>query len=415
MKTKVNLPSSFELAFTESVSATKQVSCSANSIEHYADAALNTFRSLVPSSVLSGTSGSQLLCERASFLELKTPGLVSANDSCHLIKSKTGWLAVNLPRIDDWELISPWLQTNETITDWQQLALLIESRDSTELIERSRLLGLSVAKYNSVKVDDWFSIVKQGKNRPVVKSTVPVVIDLSSLWAGPLCSHLLERSGATVIKIESTSRPDTTRSSAPEFHHLLNGGKASVCLDFKNPDDISVLKDLIARADIVIESSRPRALEQLGIDAVNLVETVPGLIWLSITGYGRSEPQNNWVAFGDDAAIAGGLAVVKNRELNDEELNDEEMNNGELNFIGDALADPLTGIHGAIIALKCWQLGKASLVDISLAGIASFVSQHVKHIDQINLFSAQDARAIEKFAPDLGADNNTVLEDMLCY
>jgi crotonobetainyl-CoA:carnitine CoA-transferase CaiB-like acyl-CoA transferase len=66
----------------------------------------------------------------------------------------------------------------------------------------------------------------------------------------------------------------------------------------------------VAHADIVIESARPRALAQLGIDAATIVAERPGLTWISITGYGRTGRAANWIAYGDDAATAAGLAAA---------------------------------------------------------------------------------------------------------
>jgi hypothetical protein len=77
-----------------------------------------------------------------------------------------------------------------------------------------------------------------------------------------------------------------------------------------------------------------------------------GLTWISITGYGRGEPQAQWVAFGDDAAVAAGATV-----------GDPPL------FCGDALADPLTGLHAAVAGWAFWQGGGGVLLDLSLAGV----------------------------------------------
>src|SRR5262249_1870616 len=112
----------------------------------------------------------------------------------------------------------------------------------------------------------------------------PLVVDLSSLWAGPLCSHLLLAGGARGVKVESIGRPDGARADTTGFFDLLNHGKASVALDLPSTYGLAQLRRLVAAADVVIEGSRPRALRRWGIDPA----TADGpQVWVSITGHGR--------------------------------------------------------------------------------------------------------------------------------
>ena len=83
---------------------------------------------------------------------------------------------------------------------------------------------------------------------------------------------------------------------------------------------------------MVIEGSRPRALEQLGIDARSIVRHGPQ-VWVSITGHGRDGANTMRVGFGDDAAAAGGLV---------------DWVDGTPHFVGDAVADPLAGLTAAM-------------------------------------------------------------------
>ena len=102
-----------------------------------------------------------------------------------------------------------------------------------------------------------------------------VVADLSALWAGPLAGRLLARAGARVIKIESASRPDGARRGDPRFHAAMNAGKESVAIELDRPTGREALARILARADVVITASRPRALDQLGLDPEDLVRTAP--------------------------------------------------------------------------------------------------------------------------------------------
>jgi crotonobetainyl-CoA:carnitine CoA-transferase CaiB-like acyl-CoA transferase len=153
-----------------------------------------------------------------------------------------------------------------------------------------------------------------------------LVADLSSMWAGPLCGQLLARAGATVVKVETMTRPDGTRAGPPAFFDWMNSGKLSYAVDFDEPSGLRRLLDV---ADVVIESSRPTALAQRGLGPT----ARDGQVWLRITGHGADGERANWVAFGDDAAVSGGLV---------------DGTDSEPVFCGDAIADPLTGLHAAL-------------------------------------------------------------------
>jgi crotonobetainyl-CoA:carnitine CoA-transferase CaiB-like acyl-CoA transferase len=121
---------------------------------------------------------------------------------------------------------------------------------------------------------------------------------------------------------------------------------------------------LLDQADIVIEASRPRALRQLGIDAEAIVAGRAGVTWVNITGYGRDDGAPDGagrVAFGDDAAVAGGL-VAFDRD-------------GQPTFCGDAIGDPLTGLYAAVGALASHHHGGGNLLDVPMAAVAAHVAR----------------------------------------
>lgn len=155
-----------------------------------------------------------------------------------------------------------------------------------------------------------------------------------------------------MVKVESDTRPDGARSD-PRFFDWLHAGHTVVSLDFHS----TALAELLAAADVVIEASRPRALAQLGL-APGMRHHREGQVWLSITGYGRAEP--DLVAFGDDAAVAGGLVG---------------WDDGEPVFCADAIADPLSGICAALAVACCVRGGGGRLIDLSMrATAAAFAS-----------------------------------------
>ena len=131
----------------------------------------------------------------------------------------------------------------------------------------------------------------------------------------------------------------------------MNDGKDEAVVD------LAELPRILAQADVVIEASRPRALQQLGIVAEAILGGQDGpAVWVSITGHGRGGEGALRVAFGDDAAVGGGLVVW-----------DQD---GPC-FCADAIADPLSGIVAAAASLAALRSGRRWLLDVSMSAVAS--------------------------------------------
>lgn len=312
------------------------------------------------SKTLAELDGPALLGERAALLGLARQGSVAPGGSCRLLATRDGWLALNLPRVEDRELLPAWLETPALAGEdsWAFAGRALEGRPARAWVERGRLMGLALAEVGDLPAnpEPWLRIDTPGRIRPapVPGGSRPRVVDLSSLWAGPLCASLLAASGGHVVKVESIGRPDGARRGSPEFFDLMNAGKASVALDLDGPPGIRELRSLIAQADIVIESARPRALAHLGVEARTSVRSHPGQVWVSITGHGRAGERGLWAGLGDDAAVAAGAVVARD---------------GQPLFCGDAIADPLTGLHAAAAALAFYRAGRGALLDISLSAV----------------------------------------------
>jgi hypothetical protein len=325
-----------------------------------ADGALDALAAITGRDFSPAVIGHRLLGERAAIGGFRRNGAISAGGSCHLLRTIDGWLAINLTRQEDWDMVPAWLG-HPADADWNAISANVKARTTADLIDQGRALGLAIAPVlpPARTASAWHAILHPGNGPQTPAHDAPLVLDFSGLWAGPLCGHLLQLQGARVIKIESLRRPDGARQGPAEFYNLMNAGKESAAFDFTAEHDLVKLRRLIERADIVIESSRPRALRQLGIDAAALVEAHPGLSWISITGYGREEPESDWVAFGDDAGVAAGLSAMM-------------VQPGEAPvFCGDAIADPLSGLHAALIAWARWQSGRGGLIALSLRDVVA--------------------------------------------
>lgn len=329
-------------------------------LARWADRRLRDLAAETGSPRIAELGGQTLLAERGSHGDYTINGGVSAGlGGSRLLPTRDGgWFALTLIRQEDRELLPALFGEDLDITDNDAIASAVLRRDCAALVAQGRTLGLPVAAADEVPASPPVEVIARGPHRER-SDTRPMVIDLSAIWAGPLIGHLLWLAGAEVVKVESLTRPDLIRRDDPATFDLINQGKASVVVDFHSEAEKAHLIDLIRRADFVIESSRPRALRQLGIDADALVAEVPGLVWLSVTGHGASGEPANWTGIGNDCAVAGGLS----RALADV--------TGETGYVGDAIADPLTGITGALAGWRAYRHGEARRIGLSMSAIVA--------------------------------------------
>lgn len=349
-----------------------------------------------------------LLSERAAIAGLHRRGTTSCGGGTRLLRAADGWVAVSLAREEDVELVPAWLEiapVTAGVDPWEVVGREVAARTGAELVERATLLGLPVGVLpaappsppgTSPPLAPLPCRALRLTDRPAATSLDGiVVVELGSLWAGPLCGSILADAGATVAKIESTTRPDGARRGPAAFFDLANAGKRSVALDLDDGEGRHLLHELLARADVVIEGSRPRALEQLGVDAASLLARSDGpRAWCSITGHGRAGSGRDRVGFGDDAAVAGGLVAWEG---------------GEPRFCADAVADPATGLVAAAAILDALAAGGAWLLDIALAGVAAHLAGPTLPVPAGVVAAPAVAPRHRGRATALGADTATVL------
>src|SRR5581483_5604322 len=122
------------------------------------------------------------------------------------------------------------------------------------------------------------------------------VLDFSTLLPGPLATLLLAEAGADVLKVERPGGGDEMRSYAPRLGEssgnfaLLNRGKRSVVANLKDPGAREGVLALAAGADVLVEQYRPGVMSRLGLGYADVSAVNPGIIYLSITGYGQASP-----------------------------------------------------------------------------------------------------------------------------
>ena len=145
------------------------------------------------------------------------------------------------------------------------------------------------------------------------------VIDITRVVAGPYCAQMLADLGAMVIKVEHPSDPDYVRSFPPRLHDAqghdagsgyfaqYNRHKRGVSLDLKHPQGKQLLRELAAKADVLIENFRPGTMDKLGVGWPVLKTLNPRLIYTCISGYGHEGPHSLRPAYDSTAQAAGGL------------------------------------------------------------------------------------------------------------
>ena len=197
------------------------------------------------------------------------------------------------------------------------------------------------------------------------------VLELTANWAGPLAARHLADLGAEVIKIEAPDRPATRGGRYPGAdpfrHHYnraayfnkLNRNKLAVTLDLNDPEGRALFLQLVAESDVVLENNSPRVMRNFDLQYPVLRQTNPEIIMVSISGFGQTGPDRDFVAYGANVEASCGLAAATGY------ADDDRPYRSTLFY-----ADPVTGAHAAVAALAALHYrattGEGQYVDMSL-------------------------------------------------
>jgi crotonobetainyl-CoA:carnitine CoA-transferase CaiB-like acyl-CoA transferase len=188
------------------------------------------------------------------------------------------------------------------------------------------------------------------------------VVDISTVLAGPNCARYLADFGADVIKVERPNTGDSLRGMAwrdPRdgeglWWKLVNRNKRNIALDFKNEEDLDLLRKLVDDAHVLVENFRPGILERLGLAPEELLKRNPKLVIVRVSGFGQDGPYASRPGFASIAESMAGLAAVSGDP------------NGPPMLPAIALTDETTGIAAAFATMVALHSGVGQVVDINL-------------------------------------------------
>ena len=191
------------------------------------------------------------------------------------------------------------------------------------------------------------------------------VLDLSRVFAGPLCGQVLADFGAEVVKVEHPDRGDDTRDwgmrigkTETTYYNSMNRNKRSITVDLQTPEGQKLIHDLLPQFDVVIQNFKTGGADKLGLGYAQLKALKPDLIYCSVAGYNSSGPEAKRPGY--DLVIQGeaGLMAING-----------EAHQPPLKF-GVAVVDMMTGMYAAQAVLAALfrreRTGKGQLVEMSL-------------------------------------------------
>lgn len=226
------------------------------------------------------------------------------------------------------------------------------------------------------------------------------ILDLSRLLPGPFCTMILADLGAEVVKVEDPVQGDYVRWLPPYIGKtgarflVLNRNKKSITLNLKDPRGVEILLELVKRFDVVVDSFRPGVLDRLGVGYETAAELNPGIIYCSLTGYGKDGPYS--MRAGHDINYTGYTGVLS--------LTGEK--DAKPVLPGVQVGD-LSGAMSAVIAIQSalierTRTGRGQSLDVSLADAAFSLLP-------------MDVGAIEAGEPVPRAGDTTLTGAQACY
>ena len=192
------------------------------------------------------------------------------------------------------------------------------------------------------------------------------VLDFTTIVSGPYCTRLLADLGAEVIKIEPPegdfirTQPPIRAGKSAYFAHL-NCGKKSVAIDLRKPGAVTLVQELAAKSDVLVENSRPGVMQRLGLDYATVAKLNSRLVYCSISGFGQSGPWATRSAYAPMLHAASGFDLVN---LSHQEGLERPLNTGI--YVGDVLGGTYAfgAIQSALLARE--RSGRGDCIDLAM-------------------------------------------------
>jgi formyl-CoA transferase len=240
-------------------------------------------------------------------------------------------------------------------------------------------------------------------NESKQESTGPLaglrVIETGTLLAGPFCGQLLGDLGAEVIKVEAPGRGDPMREWGREKPHgqslwwpVIARNKKSVTVNLRVAEGQEIVRNLVRRADFLLENFRPGTMERWGLDYDSLAELNPGLIMIRVSGFGQTGPYARRAGYGAIGEAMGGLRYV---------CGDPSTPPSRVGIsIGDSLAATFACV-GALAALHHReQTGRGQVVDSAIyEAVLAMMESLITEYDQAGYVRERTGAILPNVAP----------------
>lgn len=213
------------------------------------------------------------------------------------------------------------------------------------------------------------------------------VLDFSHVLAGPFCTRVLADLGADVVRVETSTRPErmgatkaapgpSARRDRPPAYLNTNRSKWSICVNLKSPGGHSVAARLAAISDVLVENFSAGVMERLELGYERLRPFNPGLVYVSMSGYGHRGPRRDWTSMNMNLLAYSGLMMVTGKEGDPPTMIANSWND----YIGGlhacfavlyALARRSTSGQGCYLDLSQFECSVATIAPLLLASLVN--------------------------------------------